>query len=633
MINHKNIATIASISFMSILLLAGCSKDWLKPQPLSFYAPDIALSNAEGLYSALTACERNMRHEFFGEAAPLLTEMIQSEIAVEGTTDKAGPQMDMDISLLPDANLNSVDFTKVGWYWFEGYKGIKYANLIIARIDDATFTNEAQRNEILGAAYFQRAYRYFKLVHQFGDVPFIDWEINEPKYDFYSHDRWTILERLKKDLEFAYQWVPEKVDRGRTSKSACGILLMKVYMSLSQFNDAIRVGNEIVALHPLMKNRFTVNKDRPNTNLMFDLHSVEAKLDMSNTEGLMYAVSAPNVEGSARIQTMRNGVPFWNNGSIRTPDGLTGTSLTLAPGETDPTLDLNKSYGRGIGKLRPTWYFTNQIWRSDKEANDLRGIHNRDSWRRMEDLKYNHPDLKKNGNPWYGKNFVKNPSMSVEDTIRLWYSWPHFKLFVPDPLQATWAGGETPWYIYRSAEVYLLLAESYYWLDQLGNAATALNEVRVRAGATPLTPGEINMNEILDERARELYYEENRHIELVRISYTYAKTGKPCEIHGGKVYSLNNISGPGGVNSNVKQVGVNFWYDRVVDKSNFYNKGVKHRWAEYKVSVHHMLWPVPASAINTNLKGIINQNVGYPGAERNLPPQLVPEEGTVFGPQ
>ncbi|WP_286779144.1 MULTISPECIES: RagB/SusD family nutrient uptake outer membrane protein [Sphingobacterium] len=618
----KNILFSLCIGSMAVFTFS-CSKDWLKPKPLSFYEPDVALADAQGMYSALTACERNMRHEFFGDAAPILTEIIQSEVAVEGTTDKAGPQMDMDIALLPDADLNHNDRTKVGWYWYEGFKGIKYANLIISRIDVGTFKDENEKNAILGAAYFQRAYRYFKLVHQFGDVPFIDKEINEPKYDFYSYDRWSILEKLRKDLEFAYQWVPEKVDRGRTSKSACGILLMKVCMALADFDRAIAVGKEIVALHPLMKSRFTVNKTRPNTNLMFDLHSVEAKLDGANTEGLMYVVSYPGVDGSDRIRTMRNGVPFWNNGGIKTPDGKTGTGLSLAADETDLSLDLNKNYGRGIGRLRPTWYFTNQIWRPGKEDNDLRGIFNRDSWRKMEDLKYNEPNLKKTGNPWYGKNLVKPVGMSVEDSIRLWFSWPHYKLFVPDPLQTQWEGGETPWYIYRSAEVYLLLAESYYWKNDHGQAAMAINEVRQRAGASQLTADEINIGELLDERTRELYYEENRHIELVRIAYTYAKTRKPCEIFGGRVYDLKQISGPGGTNANIKQTGVNFWYDRVVAKSNFYNKGVKHKWAEYKISVHHILWPVPANAINTNIKGVINQNIGYPGAEKNKTPLLV----------
>ena len=55
---------------------------------------------------------------------------------------------------------------------------------------------------------------------------------------------------MKKELEFAYQWVPEQVDRGHTTKSACGVLLMKVYMSLGEFDNAIKVGNEIVAKHP-----------------------------------------------------------------------------------------------------------------------------------------------------------------------------------------------------------------------------------------------------------------------------------------------------------------------------------------------------------------------------------------------
>ena len=98
---------------------------------------------------------------------------------------------------------------------------------------------------------------------------------------------------MKKELEFAYQWVPEQVDRGHTTKSACGVLLMKVYMSLGEFDNAIKVGNEIVAKHPLMVNRFTSTKNN-HPNLMFDLHSVEAKSDPANTEGILYGVSEPN---------------------------------------------------------------------------------------------------------------------------------------------------------------------------------------------------------------------------------------------------------------------------------------------------------------------------------------------------
>ena len=70
------------------------------------------------------------------------------------------------------------------------------------------------------------------------------------------------------------------------------------------------------------------------------------------------------------------------------------------------------------------------------------------------------------------------------------------------------------WYVYRSAEVYLLMGECYYWKGDATNEANMLNVVRERAGAEPLNGSEINIGAILAERARELYYEECRHIEL-----------------------------------------------------------------------------------------------------------------------
>src|SRR5690606_8014586 len=150
-----------------------------------------------------------------------------------------------------------------------------------------------------------------------------------------------------------------------------------------------------------------------------------------------------------RIQTMLNADRSWKSGAVRNPDGQVGTNIDTAAGETDPEINQRKRYERRIARLRYASYFTCYIWRADKEANDMRGIYNRDSWKRMEDLRYNAPGLKTSGSPWYGQHLVKPANMSVEDTIRTWYPWPHYKLFVPDPLQTQWAGGETPWYIYR----------------------------------------------------------------------------------------------------------------------------------------------------------------------------------------
>lgn len=611
----RNIIISMFLSATVSLLLIGCSDSWLEPKPLSFYTPENVYVDADGFNAALAACESYLRAEFTGDGKPSITEMILADIAVEGTTDKAGPQMNIDIALLPDANLNSTDFTRVGWYWQNAYKSISIANVIISRIDDAELSSQADRDRILGQALFHRAYWFYKLVHQFGDVPFCEEEIAEAKTDFYSHDRWSILERLKTDLEFAYNAVPDNVERGRVSKSACGVLLMKVDICLGFYDAAIQIGQSIVATHPLVNQRLNYDHPQPVTDLMWDLHCVQAKTDMRNAEGLMYIVSAPNVTGSVRSQLGRDLIPRIYG--VVTPDGMTGMAFTS---NVEPQYVVQYLWGRGIGRARSTNYYQYTIW-TEKEKNDMRGVYNRNNWKSPSDMVYNEPALKASGNPWYGQPLVLNPGLAVEDTIRSWYQWPVFKTVVPDPTQsfdAQW-GGETSLYIYRSAEVYLLMAEAYYWKGQLAEAASMLNVVRTRAGADALTAADVNIGEILDERARELYAEENRKSEITRIALTFAKTGKPCEYFGGRVYRLDNVSGPGGVASNVKQEGINFYWDWVEQKNNFYNKGVSHRWAEYKISVHHIFWPVPAGAINANTKGVINQNIGYPGAENNVP--------------
>lgn len=123
--------------------------------------------------------------------------MYTADIAVHGKTDESGSLVDFDNEMLPARTKNDMK-GKNGWYWAEGFKGIKYANIVISRLDAATFKDEAERNAVLGGAYFHRSYRYYKLTHQFGNVPWLSEEITRPKLDFYSYDRWSILEQCKR---------------------------------------------------------------------------------------------------------------------------------------------------------------------------------------------------------------------------------------------------------------------------------------------------------------------------------------------------------------------------------------------------------------------------------------------------
>ena len=196
------------------------------------------------------------------------------------------------------------------------------------------------------------------------------------------------------------------------------------------------------------------------------------------------------------------------------------------------------------------------------------------------------------------------------DTIRGWMDWPHYKTIQPDPMNNSWRGGHNDMYLFRLAETYLLRAEAHFWLNQNAQAMADINTVRARANARPITVGEVSMKMILDERARELYYEEPRKTELTRISFLYAKTGRATDDphFSGKTYTLANLHTS------------NFLYDQVITYNNYYKLGARTTAHTYKISPHHILWPIRESYIKENNQGHINQNLGYPGAESNIPP-------------
>ena len=621
----KHINKINGYLLAAILLsFAACSDDWLKPEALSFFTPENAFVDADGMYGSLTACERNTRHEFYNDPGPIVTEYSFSDVCVEGSTDRSVPSIDMNKLVIPTGNLNDgVNYTNIQWYWDQGYHAAKYANTVIDRIDDATYRDEAERNGVLSSGYFHRAYRFYRLTNQFGDVPYVGHEITAPKLDFYSTRREVILQSIKKDMEFAAKWGVLNPPKGRVSRGACGHLLTKINLSLALFDDAIASASAVIdgGQHSLMTNRFGVDASKTDKNIIWDLHQSANKSIPVNRECLMNVISREEaLEGSDRIQSMRQCVPFWSAGggnAIKTPNGKIGMSQA-----NNIQYEYVVTYGRGIARCRLTPYATQMIWTLDDT--DLRhktswydeeGVFHQGNWMDMKDLLYNNPAL---NNPassdydpeWYGKPlqlYDNNGVILTMDTIRNWFSWPHYKVYVPDPSVTQWAGGRADWYIFRLAETYLLRAEAYYWKGDLQKAADDINMVRRRAQAREITASEVNMRMILDERARELYYEEPRKTELTRIAFIYAETDKPTD--NGTVYSLSSFAEK------------NFWYDHIMSVNHFRNMGVRtvHD-DEYTMSPYHVLWPIPQGSIDANVNGRINQNKGYAGFEDNVPP-------------
>ena len=76
-----------------------------------------------------------------------------------------------------------------------------------------------------------RSSNLYLLTNQFGDVPWIGEEITGAKLDFNTVSRKTILANIKKDMEYAVQWLPKEVIRGAVSRAAGEDLLAKICLA------------------------------------------------------------------------------------------------------------------------------------------------------------------------------------------------------------------------------------------------------------------------------------------------------------------------------------------------------------------------------------------------------------------
>jgi hypothetical protein len=585
----KNIIKYAIYAIL-FLSASSCGDEFLNIKPLSIYTPESIYTNEDGFEAVLVTLRKNLRVDFYAEAGGIASELISSDIAI--SANKAQDAIhNFDTQVLPTGTGGNYDFHEI---WTRGYNQIRNTNVILSRIEQGKFKSEESKNAIIAEAYFHRSYWYYRMIHLFGDIPFLNIEYTAPKIDFYTHSRKTILAKLVEDMSFAVKWLPETAVPGAVTKGAGYHLYTKILLADSQFEKAVEAATAVIdgGKYSLMFDRFGVVASDPKYNVIWDLHQKENKSSSDNKEGILVVQEQygfPDAEVPGGTQSMRKYVPSWWNNYIKDPQGKRGTIDTF--GE-----EFFVSVGRGVGYVRPTSYHNYEIWTDNTDLRHDKKV----NWFSTDKFIYNNKSSKYYGQPVDIK--YTNPI----DTIHCWYPFPYYKVYIKDEERpfSPW-GGHSDWYLFRLSETYLLRAEAYIWLGQPIKAAADVNKVRSRAKASLASSLEMTIEYILDERAREIFAEEFRKTELTRIAYIMADNN----LNG---YSINNFSEK------------NYWYDRVMDKNEFYRAG-NIIWGSnvYKISPFHVLWPIPATAIDSNTGGIINQNKGYIGFENNQSPLTV----------
>ncbi|MCR9264559.1 MAG: RagB/SusD family nutrient uptake outer membrane protein [Flavobacteriaceae bacterium] len=580
---------------ITALLVFSCSKERLEPEPLSFFSPENTLDNRAGIESVIVNMNSRFREEYAQtDAHYLMSEWNFSDFAVNGAPPANQPH-NLELQMTP----NSTEDEATRQYWGLAWQAIKDANLIINRVDDIDEPDEV-KNELRAKGYFGRAFWYYRLVHQFGDVPLVLEEINAPRLDFYSHSRESILQKITEDLEFAVQWLPDFAQPGDINKAAGSFLLTKCYLSLRRFNDAITEASKVIdgGQYALMTERFGTTEEEflsysfldPNGfDVLWDLHQKNNKSIPENTEAILVVQDGFLVTGNSDnggAAKMRDWVPVW--WQARDPDGTRAcTDLDFGTG-----FRMIEQLGRGVGRMVPSFEFRDL---RNEDPNDLR--YSQNNYFGMERYVYNDPN-----SAFFGQPF--DPS-SVTD-IRQWYPIAYNKMvYIDETGTTTPARANSDEYVFRLAELYLLRAEAHWWNGNVASATADVNVVRARAQATPAA--NVDIDYIFDERARELYRETPRKTELTRVAYIMAQLG----LNG---YALDNM------HEN------NWYYDRVITHNNFYRDEIFQGPNPYRILPYHVYWPIKENEIRANSLGHINQAMGYPGSETNIPPLTDPNQ-------
>ena len=629
MIRHNLYRVLPVVA--TAMMLASCSDSFLEPKPLSFYEPAVTFSTESGLESALAAADQQLKAYWTNTSAtdlgmPIPSENLFSDMLVYGKTDDSQAFTDIKERLTPSDGFYDFDQNRLVIFWGETFNGIKYANTVISYIDKVEGLDQKVKDEYLGRAYFHRSFRYYNLAMQFGNVPFMTKLIDSPKQDYTSCSQDAILEKITLDMEFAVTHVPAQSEMkyvGQVNKGACRMLLAKCYLATGKFQEAKAQLDTLIDLsgYALMKDNFgTFYSPKQSTwpiteNVIWDLHRPDNKALSANKEGIFVIPNRYGSDSGIRVKIMRNLGAQWNAaGTIKTPDNKGGRAVqcySLKDQNYNSELDWNRAVGRGQGVNRPTFFAEKSVWyvNGKLDEGDLRHSSEVGNWVNMENLKYNDP-----ASAYYGQNlrrYDENGNDLCTDTIRAWFGWPHYKIFLESPEDDTetatqYNGGYGDFYVYRLAEAYLLRAEAEFYLNQISAATADVNALRERAHCTQYYQT-VGIDDIMDERARELVFEEWRFTELNRVSLAMCYSGKAD--NEGKTYTKENLSQD------------SFWWHRICKYNNYYNKSdkVNIKGRLYTMGAHNVKWPVRQEAIDANLYGKLWQNYGYDGYDASCP--------------
>lgn len=521
------------------LFITSCDDSFLDEGPKSFLSPENAYLNESGLEAGIAELHRRARG--------LRSSDIARSIQTGGEMDKFYSTIyangtDLASFAVPAQNyanystLNAFD-PGVYTYWRMLWKIISNSNVIITRVQNANISEDLKINYEARARFFRGfAYRY--LVHLWGGVPIINEEINSPKLDFSRSTKEEVLSFMEADFEFASANLAiVNPGNGLLSKAAADHMLTETRIALGDYTGAIAAATAVIddSQYALMTNRFGNWTSLPG-DVFWDLFRLgNQNATSGNTEGIwVWQFDFETQNGSPRLDLTRNWAPLIiNRPQVVDSDG----KFAIVPAD---------SIGRGGGFIIPNDYMDTTLWLSEPLSStpsetpispDLSDF-NAD----IRNSSFNMQRRWNNNNP-ASSEFGQLVTVPPAGRSRFHYVF-NKKAGSPEGyLQGYDASGVfyTDMYAIRLAETYLLRAEAHLMNGDVSSAAADINVVRARAGASLVAGSDVNLDFLLDERARELMVEEPRRLTLARTGTLVERTRKYNPINGPLIQDFHNL--------------------------------------------------------------------------------------------
>jgi hypothetical protein len=472
------------IAVLGLWLVTGCGDAIIDLEPKDQFTTDVALSTLEGLEGAIYGVYERGRNLCESDDIGNY-KCLQTDIIMAGT--HLADQQVLNAAFFCDALFNGTN-SIVSGIWDGYYIGINRANLIIDGVENVEIGTSQKdidrKNNVLGQAYFFRAYYHYSLLSRFDRIALVTTANVNPNDPVELVTKDDVMPVIIEDLETAVDLLPETAEVnsvGRVSKGVARHLLAKMYLEVEEWAKAAETADAVI--------------NDPAYKLLEDLTQIFSIEHQENSE-LIFSWQFSQNDASHPQRVSHHWYPLY--------DRVVGVDRSFEQG------------ARPWSRFQPNDYYWSLFESNDKR---LEAYHHR--WWFYDSETDPLPEGKQIGDTvkvedGFTVSLEMEPGRAIQPTTAKYDE--NSDLLGKDVNESS---GFRNIIVYRLAETYVVAAEGYMRSNNNGKALERLNVLRKRAGIANLTS--IDQNILLEEHARELGHEGHRFDMLKRLGILHSK--------------------------------------------------------------------------------------------------------------